>query len=45
MVTDATAERFVKKGDERRVPYGQLVDTALDALDAVEKAWGRGRSP
>lgn len=31
--TDATVERFARMADQRKMPYGQLLDLALDALD------------
>jgi hypothetical protein len=37
--TDATAERFVRAADERKMRYGRLLDLALDALDRA----GEGR--
>lgn len=32
-VTAQTAERFVRMADEKNVPFGELLDRALDALE------------
>jgi len=39
--TNETVERFYKVADERRVPLGELLEQALDAL---ERAGGSGRA-
>lgn len=35
--TNETVERFIRMADERNVPFGELLDLALDAIEAVRR--------
>lgn len=36
--TNETVERFIRLADERNVPFGELLELALDALEGVPEA-------